>query len=196
MSAQPLRVLCLDIEGGFGGSSRSLFQSVKHLDREAVRVEVWCKRRGPIQEGYAGLGTPCRVFPAMPKVSALPRLSRNLLAHARYWMESARARGFRAELAARARLADRIESLMSPGLTVLSPDGGEIWRRGETRSITWQASAPAGNVIIELLQNDTVAGTICSSTPASAGSYTWVVGQMVSGTCPPGSSLKIRVRSL
>ena len=99
-------------------------------------------------------------------------------------------------LAARARLADRIESLMSPGLTVLSPDGGEIWRRGETRAITWQTSAPAGNVIIELLRNDTVAGTICSSTPASAGSYTWVVGQMVSGTCPPGSSLKIRVRSL
>lgn len=102
MSRQTLRVLCLDIEGGFGGSSRSLFQSVKHLDREAVRVEVWCKRAGPIQEAYAGLGVSCRVPPDMPKVSALPRLSRNLLAHARHWLDFARSGAFRVELVARA----------------------------------------------------------------------------------------------
>lgn len=102
MSGRPLRVLCLDIEGGFGGSSRSLFQSVKHLDREAAQAEVWCKRPGPIQEAYAGLGVSCRVTPDMPKVSALPRLSRNLLAHARHRLDFVRSGAFRAELVARA----------------------------------------------------------------------------------------------
>ena len=99
MTRQPLRVLCLDIEGGYGGSSRSLYQSILHLDRQAVEVEVWCKCQGPIQEAYAALGVPCRVMPTMPKVSALPRFSRNLYAHARHWLDFWRASSFRRELA-------------------------------------------------------------------------------------------------
>lgn len=98
MSRRPLRVLCLDIEGGYGGSSRSLYQSIRYLDREAVRVTVWCKRPGPIQEAYAVLGVSCRVTPEMPKVSALPRFSRNLYVHARHWLEFRRAAAFRDEL--------------------------------------------------------------------------------------------------
>ncbi len=76
-----LRVLCLDIEGGHGGSSRSLFESVRHLDRSRVEVEVWCRRPGWVVEGYTDLGVPCRVFPELPKVSSLPRLTRNLFVH-------------------------------------------------------------------------------------------------------------------
>lgn len=98
MSRQPLRVLCLDIEGGYGGSSRSLYQSIRYLDRETVQVEVWCKRRGPIQEAYAALGVPCRVMPEMPKISALPRFSRNLYAHTHHWFDFGRAAAFRQEL--------------------------------------------------------------------------------------------------
>ena len=97
--SRPLRVLCLDIEGGYGGSSRSLHQSIRSLDRQTVEVEVWCKRQGPIQEAYAALGVPCRVMPAMPKVSALPRFSRNLLVHALHWCDFLRAADFRRELA-------------------------------------------------------------------------------------------------
>lgn len=93
-----LRVLCLDIEGGHGGSSRSLFQSIKHLDRDKAEPEVWCRREGPIQGRYRELGIPCRVEPLMPKASSLPRLSRNLFQYARFALEYRRSLGFRRAL--------------------------------------------------------------------------------------------------
>ena len=46
-----MRVLCLDIEGGYGGSSRSLYESIRHLPK-GVTCEVWCRRAGPIQAQY------------------------------------------------------------------------------------------------------------------------------------------------
>lgn len=91
-------MLCLDIEGGYGGSSRSLFESIRHLDRTTVEVEVWCRRRGPIQERYAELNVMCRVVPTMPKVSSLPRLSRNLYVYGKAKLDFWRARDFRVEL--------------------------------------------------------------------------------------------------
>lgn len=78
------RILCLDIEGGYGGSSRSLFESLRHMDRTGLDIEVWCARSGPIQARYADIGIVCRVMPDMPRWSALPRLSRNLVSKARY----------------------------------------------------------------------------------------------------------------
>jgi glycosyltransferase involved in cell wall biosynthesis len=103
-----LRVLCLDIEGGYGGSSRSLFESIRNLDPAGVAVEVWCKRAGPIQERYRALGVPCRVTPAMPKVSALPRLSRNLVIFAQFARGWLAARAFRRELLAECRRFDLV----------------------------------------------------------------------------------------
>ena len=100
MTSKPLRVLCLDIEGGYGGSSRSLFESVRHLDRSAAVVEVWCKRAGPIQDRYQALGVACRVTPAMPKVSALPRWSRNIAVFTRFARDWLAAGGFRRNLLA------------------------------------------------------------------------------------------------
>ena len=40
------RVLCIDHEGGYGGSSRSLFyliQNIIKLDKD-ITFEVWCKK--------------------------------------------------------------------------------------------------------------------------------------------------------
>ena len=42
------RVLCLDVEGGHGGSSRSFFHLIKNMDRDTVDRSVWCRRRGSI----------------------------------------------------------------------------------------------------------------------------------------------------
>lgn len=82
---RPLRVLCLDIEGGYGGSSRSLYEFVRCL-RNEVSIEVWCRRAGPIEGRYAAIGVPCWVATDMPKVSSLPRCSRNLLVYSQaYW---------------------------------------------------------------------------------------------------------------
>ena len=94
-----LRVLCLDIEGGFGGSSRSLYESIRHLDRDRVSPEVWCGREGPIQARYAALGVACRTV-SWPRYSALPRFSRNLLALGRAELELIRSGALLADLAA------------------------------------------------------------------------------------------------
>lgn len=79
-----MRVLCLDIEGGYGGSSRSLFQSVKYLDKSNLDVSVWCKSSGPIQDQYRAIGIEPLIFPDMPKVSSLPRFSRNLAIYSKF----------------------------------------------------------------------------------------------------------------
>ena len=114
-----MRVLCLDIEGGFGGSSRSLFESLRHM-RGAAAAEVWCARAGPVLARYAEIGTPARATPGIPRFTALPRLSRNLVALARYGRDWLAASRFRAELAARCADADVVhlnhESLHGLGL--------------------------------------------------------------------------------
>ena len=124
----PLRVLCLDIEGGHGGSSRSLFQALKHMDREAAAVEVWCRRPGPVQEWYAALGIPCRVEPDMPKVTAVPRLSRNLYMQAVHLRDAFRSRGFRARLAAASAAVSAVH------LNHESLAGLAAWLRPHTRA--------------------------------------------------------------
>jgi glycosyltransferase involved in cell wall biosynthesis len=78
MSA-PLKVLCLDIEGGHGGSSRSLYFSLKHVDRDLIAPTVVCRRGGAIVERYQALGIPVHVMPHLPKANPVPRLSRNVL---------------------------------------------------------------------------------------------------------------------
>jgi glycosyltransferase involved in cell wall biosynthesis len=97
-----MRVLCLDIEGGYGGSSRSLFESVRNMPDD-IAVEVWCRRQGPIQTQYAAIGVTCRVMPGMPHISSLPRLSRNLYAYARFAWGWPGSRRFRLGLEAAAR---------------------------------------------------------------------------------------------
>lgn len=73
-----LKVLCLDIEGGHGGSSRSLLAILRGMDFGVVRPAVLCRRGGWIEDAYAALGIPCRVEPDMPRSTSLERVSRNL----------------------------------------------------------------------------------------------------------------------
>jgi len=75
---ETLKMLCLDIEGGYGGSSRSLYESLLHMDRACVTPEVWCRRDGPARARYEALGISCRIETGMPRMNSLPRFSRNL----------------------------------------------------------------------------------------------------------------------
>ncbi|MEZ5667337.1 MAG: glycosyltransferase family 4 protein [Alphaproteobacteria bacterium] len=103
----PLAVLCLDIEGGHGGSSRSLAIALGHLDRSRVEPTVWMRRASWLQQHYAGLGIASRVRPDLPKVSALPRFSRNLAVFVRFFaVDWPRSRGFRTDLLEAADAAD------------------------------------------------------------------------------------------
>ena len=100
MTPPILRVLCLDIEGGHGGSSRSLFESIRHLNHKAVGVEVWYRRpSSSLAARYAEIGVACRVAPEMPCFTTLPRLSRNVYALAHAFIDLHYARSFMAELA-------------------------------------------------------------------------------------------------
>jgi len=80
-------------------------------------------------------------------------------------------------------------------LKVTSPDGGEQWQRGEQRAITWNATGINGNLVIELVRDNSVLGVIASGVPVSAGSFTWTVGRLENGSFVTGSNLKIRIRS-
>jgi len=75
-----LRILCIDIEGGYGGSSRSLYYSVKNIleNNKDVYIEVWSKKSGPIQDLYSNIGVVNRVFSSIPKITPVSLFSRNI----------------------------------------------------------------------------------------------------------------------
>ena len=73
-----INILFLDIEGGHGGSSLSLFKTIQYLDRTQVKPIVICKKKG-IFNAYKDLGINCTVENRMPTFSSLRKDNRNLL---------------------------------------------------------------------------------------------------------------------
>ncbi len=67
----PIRTLHIDIEGGLGGSSRSLFELVSRLDRNLISPLIAHRINGPIVKRYAELGIPTIHVPEI--VSYAPR---------------------------------------------------------------------------------------------------------------------------
>ena len=70
-------------------------------------------------------------------------------------------------------------------LTVISPDGGEKWKVGESRKITWSMVGSIANVKLEYSKNS---GTsydylIIESTPGGALEYYWDIPDDVTTTC-------------
>jgi len=80
-------------------------------------------------------------------------------------------------------------------LSITNPNGGEAWRKGETRAITWVADEVTGNLVIELLKEGAVAGTIAPTVPVGSGTFLWVVGRLANNTFISGGNLKIRIRT-
>ena len=73
-----LNVLCLDIEGGHGGSSKSLYNSLKYIDQKNIKPFVICKKSG-LEQQYKALGIMCIVDKTMPTFTALRKQNRNIL---------------------------------------------------------------------------------------------------------------------
>ena len=73
--SKPLRVLYIDIEGGWGGSSRSLFYLVTALDRTKIVPVVWHRRKGPLSDRLDALAVEHRHEPRI--LSIIPWHSKN-----------------------------------------------------------------------------------------------------------------------
>ena len=67
----------------------------------------------------------------------------------------------------------------TPTITVTSPNGGETWQRGTTKTVTWSyTGSPGSTVKIVLVKAGTEVGTIASSVSIGSsgkGSYTWPI---------------------
>ena len=66
-----MKVLCIDIEGGHGGSSKSLFSTLEYMNSSDCEIEVICQRHSQLVEEYKRLGIKCEVWQKMPKLTAL-----------------------------------------------------------------------------------------------------------------------------
>lgn len=85
--------------------------------------------------------------------------------------------------------SDNNFSIPQPTVTVLSPNGGEVWSVGAGRTISW-TSATVANVKVELTRdNGATWSTLASSVPALNGYYYWYP------QLPGSSDAKIKVTS-
>jgi hypothetical protein len=74
-------------------------------------------------------------------------------------------------------------TILLPSVQVTSPNGGENWMTGKTENITW-TSTNVTNVKIEYTTNNGATWTVVStSTPASSGSYAWIIPNTPSTLC-------------
>ena len=72
----PISTLHIDIEGGHGGSSISLYQLLKRVDRARLDPVVVHRQAGPVTDWYAQLGIPTYHVPEI--CSYVPRNSKAL----------------------------------------------------------------------------------------------------------------------
>jgi photosystem II stability/assembly factor-like uncharacterized protein len=68
-------------------------------------------------------------------------------------------------------------------LEVTSPNGGEVWRAGAGKTITWMSGAVANSALDYTSDNGSSWHSIVASTPAAAGSYPWTVPAIASTSC-------------
>jgi len=78
---------------------------------------------------------------------------------------------------------------IAPFITVTTPSGGELWRRGLSYFIRWHDNVPE-NVIIDLYQAGTLVRNISTNAP-STGAFLWQVPLDLS----PGNDYSIRISS-
>lgn len=82
------------------------------------------------------------------------------------------------------------------GITVTSPNGGESWRLGEQRPITWLASGVSGSVRIVLDRAGAKVGDIAVNIPASQQSFLWSVGSLAGGSqVAAAGGYRVRIRA-
>jgi len=81
-------------------------------------------------------------------------------------------------------------TVLEPGVTVIVPNGNELWYIGHDKAITWTSQNVTGNVRIDISRNNGLIWSTIVSNTANDGSYTWTVSGPVSAAC------RIRVTSI
>ncbi|MCP5047569.1 MAG: hypothetical protein GY940_10380 [bacterium] len=64
-------------------------------------------------------------------------------------------------------------SAVQPSITVTSPNGGEVWLRGSTQTITWTSTGYIGDVKIQLSKSGGSGWSTIKTTAPNTGSYQW-----------------------
>jgi len=68
-------------------------------------------------------------------------------------------------------------------LTVVSPNGGEIWQVGSSHDITWSSSGTSGDVRIEYSTNNGSSWTEEVASTSDDGTYSWTIPDAPSDSC-------------
>ena len=71
-------------------------------------------------------------------------------------------------------------------LQLTSPNGGETWKIGQSKTITWTSSGLSGTIDLELYQNGSKVGTIVQGLASSVKSYSWTAGSLTTGQAASG----------
>ena len=84
-----------------------------------------------------------------------------------------------------------VGNTISPRITIVSPNGGDLWRQGVTETITWNMENISGAVKIALYKGGNSLQTITSST-TNDGTHAW----LVPASQQLGSDYQVRVSSV
>lgn len=85
--------------------------------------------------------------------------------------------------------SDNNFAINTGSITVISPNGGEIWYKGSTHQILWTDNI-CSDVRIELWKGGVFHSVIAAFTPSS-GSFTWAIPNV--NTLIPGSDYKVKI---
>jgi hypothetical protein len=80
-------------------------------------------------------------------------------------------------------------------LLVKSPNGGEVLKKGSTYSIRWRAAGFTSPVGIGIFKNGKLAGVITRKVDPTPGSYSWRVGDLISGSVVTGTGYTIKIKA-
>ena len=77
--------------------------------------------------------------------------------------------------------------VLPPSVTVVSPNGGEVWNVGTNQNIVWTSNAISDVKIEYSINNGGFWNLITASTPAAAGAYSWFIPNA------PSTNVKVRI---
>jgi len=90
-----------------------------------------------------------------------------------------------------------VAKLTSSGsISVVSPNGGEVWGPGTTQNIEWDAPGVGGAVGIGLYKDGSPVGVIVDAVEPDASPYVWTVGEYIGGTAGPGTGYTVKVTEI